>query len=173
MNFQVAYQEKQRPVAGLDPVYALIMADTNLGMRDRIIKLQAAMIEAGGAEGDSLPLDHQFAPGTYARTIFMPKGSFVIGKIHRRACVNIISKGRATVWTEYGEKQVEAPAVWVSDPGTQRVVLNHEDVVWTCVHQNPDNLTDLEAMEEQTILPDYSSIPIIESEPEMQTIGGE
>lgn len=164
--FQVEYRQAQAVTV---PDYHGILTDESMSMRDRIIKLQESMIQAGGAMGDSMPLDHQFAPGTYARTIFMPAGHLVIGKIHRQACVNIMSKGKATVWTEHGERLIEAPSVWVSQPGTQRVVLNHEDVVWTTVHENPDNITDLEVLETQVILPDYSTIPIHE----LEAIGGE
>lgn len=149
-----------------------VLNDPKLGMRDRIIKLQETMIRFGGEEGDCFPLDHKFAPGTYARTIYMPKGSFVIGKIHKYGCINIITKGTATVWTEYGQKEVTVGDIWVSDPGTQRVVLNHEDVVWTNVHQNPSNETDIDTLEEEIILPDYSSIPIIDAEIIQHTIGG-
>lgn len=94
----------------------------------------------------------------------MPQGSLVIGKIHKNACINIISMGGVKVWTEHGQVERWAPAVWVSEPGTQRVVQNLTDVVWTTVHQNPDNTTDLEVLESQVILPDYSTIPIIEVE---------
>lgn len=159
---------RQQPVP--PPAYLAVLRDDTLGMRDRIIRLEKLMKAEGCPVGDQLPLDHQFAPGTYARTIFMPKGSFVIGKIHRNACVNVMSLGSATVWTEYGEREITAPAVWISDPGTQRVVHMHEDVIWTTVHQNPDNLTDLEVLEGQVILPDYSAISDMEVQPEVQTL---
>jgi hypothetical protein len=45
---------------------------------------------------------HHFAPGSYAREIEIPAGSRVVGKIHRHAHVNVISKGHVLVATPDG-----------------------------------------------------------------------
>ena len=38
-----------------------------------------------------LPLKHTFTTGVYSREIFLPKGSIVVGKIHRHDHLNFIS----------------------------------------------------------------------------------
>ena len=152
MNFQVEYAPSKAECGCVNTVDFLgILENENMTPRARIIALQKAMVELGGEQGDCYPLEHRFAPGTYARTIRMPAGSLVIGKIHKFACVNIVTKGKATVWTEYGKKEIKTGDIWISDPATQRVVLNHEDTEWTTIHQNPDNLSDPYILEDQII----------------------
>lgn len=107
------------------------------------------------------PLKHHFAPGAYAREILLPKGSLVIGKIHKHSHINVISKGRVSVITETGRKELEAPCTFVSDVGTKRAVYAHEDTVWTTVHVT--NETDPEKLEEEIIAKTYDDLPALES----------
>lgn len=93
------------------------------------------------------PVEHHFAPGVYTRSIFIPKGSIIVGKMHKTEHLNIVSQGLLTVWTEQGMKLVGAPAIIHSFPNCKRVALAHEDTVWTTVHANPDNETDVELLE--------------------------
>lgn len=110
-------------------------------------------------------LRHLFAPGQYAREFSLaarPWGderqSVVIGKIHKHAHMNIVSKGRCTVYTEDGLQEIEAPATFVSSPGAKRVVVIHEDLVWTTVHANPSDTTDASKLEADIIAPDYAAL---------------
>jgi len=95
--------------------------------RERVIDLQNA-IEEGISNGtmirDNSPVTHYFAPivkeygcGTYAREIHLEKGSLVVGKIHKHAHINIISKGEVSVATEHGKKYYTAPCTFVSEVG--------------------------------------------------------
>lgn len=99
---------------------------------------------------------HHFAPGSYAREIELPADSLVVGKIHRHAHVNVLSKGRCLVATEEGIVELVAPLTFVSKPGTKRVVLALEDTVWTTVHVTEE--TDLERIEAAIIAPDYAAL---------------
>lgn len=95
------------------------------------------------------PLKHYFAPGLYAREIHMSAGDCVVGKIHKHAHVNNISKGRVLVTTEFGKSELVAPCQFVSEPGTKRAVLVLEDCIWTTYH--PTDKTDLDDIEEEVI----------------------
>lgn len=101
------------------------------------------------------PLRHHFADGSYAREMLIPAGTMVIGKIHRHAHVNVISKGRIYVATEFGCEILEAPFTFVSKPGTKRAVYAIEDTVWTTIHVT--NETDLEKVEDVVICKDYET----------------
>jgi hypothetical protein len=90
---------------------------------------------------------HHFADGLYAREILIRAGTILTGKVHSTEHLNIVSKGRIAVWTEDGMKIVAAPCTLVSRPGTKRVGFAIEDTVWTTIHANPENLTDLPALE--------------------------
>lgn len=94
-----------------------------------------------------LPTKHHLAGGLYARELRIPAGSLLTGRVHRMEHINIVSKGRITAWTEDGMRTVSAGEHLVSRPGTKRVGLTHEDTVWTTIHANPNNLTDIAELE--------------------------
>lgn len=128
-------------------------AVTEMTLLDKINLLEKTIQQADLPEIE-FPLVHHFAPSTYGREIFFPADSLVIGKTHRHAHLNIISKGRVTVATEHGIAVLEAPCSFVSEVGTKRAIHAHEDTVWTCIHANPSNTTDLELIESEIIVPD-------------------
>lgn len=123
-----------------------------LAMRGRIAELESAMKQLPQLD---IPLRHYFANGLYAREIFIPAGTLLIGKIHKEEHLNIISKGSASVLTEDGVVHITAPFTMVSFPGAKRVIWAHEDTVWTTIHFNPKNEKDLDVLEDQFILPRY------------------
>lgn len=131
-------------------------------IRRRIASLQAAseqlLREQPQADGRPLmPVTHQFADGVYIRTVTIPKGLVVVGKIHRHEHLNFISKGDVTFVTEFdGLQRVQGPITMISKAGTKRALYTHEDTVWTTVHVTKE--TDLDAIEREVIAPDYQSI---------------
>jgi len=128
--------------------------------RNAILALQEKM-EAMDTNGDSLdpfPVTHHFAPGTYAREMFLPAGHAIIGKIHKHAHLNIISKGKVVVTTEAGTEELEAPHTFTSYAGTKRAVYILEDAVWTTIH--PTEETDLDKIEEYVIAESYDALAL-------------
>lgn len=130
-----------------------------LSIRQKILKLEESMKDIPSVL-DQCTLRHIFAPGLYAREMFIPKGTVIVGKIHKHAHVNTISKGRCSVMTEFGELQIEAPHTFVSEPGTKRVVVALEDVIWTTYH--PSEETDLVKLEESIIAKTYDDIGLLD-----------
>lgn len=119
--------------------------------RAKLYALQAAV---GTLPEVEMPLQHVFAPGAYARTIFIPAGSVIVGKIHKHQHLNILSMGHVTVYTEGGgEEDMHGPLTMVSPPGTKRAVYAHTDTVWTTIHLT--NETDLDKIEEHVIAKTY------------------
>jgi hypothetical protein len=112
--------------------------------REDIERLEAQMRTM-----EQLPIEavHHFADGLYAREITILAGTILTGKVHSTEHLNIVSQGRIAVWTEDGMKIISAPCTLVSRPGTKRVGFALDDTVWTTIHANPQNLTDLEALE--------------------------
>jgi hypothetical protein len=117
------------------------------GVRKQLYALQEA---AATLPEIDFPLQHVFAPGAVARTMFIPAGGLIIGKIHKHAHLNILSTGTVLVVTETeGERQLTGPLTMVSPPGTKRAVLALTDAVWTTIHLT--NETDLSKIEEEVI----------------------
>jgi len=117
-----------------------------LTARQQIMALQAALETMPQVE---IPPTHYFSKGLYAREIFIPKGTIVVGKIHKHLSLNILSQGDITILTEFGARRVKAPYTVVSPPLTKRVGYAHEDTVWTTVHATDE--TDLEKIEDELI----------------------
>ena len=129
-----------------------------LGRREAILRLQDAIISEGRDVGPaSCPVKHHFAPGSYGREMTLPAGLVVVGKIHKHAHINVISKGRVQVFTEQeGVLELAAPCTFVSSPGTKRVVHVLEETVWTTVHVT--DKTDLAEIEREVIATDFIEV---------------
>lgn len=118
------------------------------------------------------PKDSEYGCCTYAREIFLPKGSLVIGKIHRHQHLNFITKGKVRVFTEFGEKHLEAPCTFISEIGLKRAVYVEEDTLWTTVHLTKfDSESDLAKVEDEVISPSYDHIGLTDMLPQMKVQG--
>lgn len=103
-----------------------------------------------------IPLKHHFSKNVYAREITFPKGTIIVGKIHKHQNLNILSQGEVTVLSIEGVKRVKAPHTFVASPGTKRVIYAHEDTVWTTIHGTDE--TDLEKLEDEFIAKSYDEV---------------
>ncbi|WP_111860643.1 hypothetical protein [Acinetobacter sp. CFCC 10889] len=102
-----------------------------------------------------IPVFHHFSLGQYARECHLPAQTFVIGKVHRHAHVNVISKGRVAQADENGIKILSAPCTFINEIGAKRVLYVFEDTIWTTIHNNPSNTQDLALIEAEVIVPEY------------------
>lgn len=127
--------------------------------REKILELERQMRDMPQID---CPLKHHFAPGLYAREILLPAGSLVVGKIHKHAHINTISRGHVTVYTEFGESDLLGPVTFTSKVGTKRVVLAHEDTIWTTYHVTEE--TDLDKIEDYVIAKSYGELALLETE---------
>jgi hypothetical protein len=110
------------------------------------------------------PIDDKYGCGTYAREMLIPKGTLIIGKIHRHQHLNFISKGKVTVYTEFGEKHLKAPCTFISEVGLKRAVYAEEDTLWTTVHLTAHiGEENLIKIEEEVIAPTYNELGLIAS----------
>ncbi len=139
------------------------LTQTRSDARDLIMRLQDALFDLRGS-GDfpemDFPLRHFFQEGAYVREMTLPKGGLIVGKIHKHAHVNIVSKGRVTVFTDEGLREIVAPSTWVSSPYTKRVVYVNEETIWSTVHVT--NKTDLAEIEKEIIAESFSDTNEIE-----------
>jgi hypothetical protein len=124
--------------------------------REAILRLER---ELQKYEQIDIPLRHTFAPGSYAREATLPKRAIIVGKIHKHAHLNIVSRGHVTVVTEFGLHEIDArahPVTFTSDAGSKRALVCHEDTIWTTIHLTDS--TDLAEIEREIIAPDYSEL---------------
>lgn len=117
--------------------------------RDAIMRLEEAMRAMPQAE---LKTDHYFADGMYARVLFRPAGTLIVGKVHKREHFYIVARGRVQI----GKDILEAGTVIVSAPGTKRAVYALEDSVCLTVHRTKKR--NLDKIEAQLIEPDSKAL---------------
>ena len=120
------------------------------------------------------PKDEKYGCCTYAREMFIPKGTLIIGKIHRHQHLNFISKGRVKVVTEFGTKYLEAPCTFVSEVGLKRAVYAEEDTLWTTVHLTEfESEAELDKIEQEVISPSYDEMGLIDSTEKLAQIAAQ
>lgn len=91
------------------------------------------------------PVIHHFAPGVYMREMRVPAGTIVIGHEHKTEHLNVVMSGRAVVMIDGVRHDVRAPYAVTSKPGTRKIALVLEDMVWATVHATTE--TDPEKLE--------------------------
>jgi hypothetical protein len=102
-------------------------------------------------------LTHHFAEGVYGRELFIPADTIVIGKRHRHSTLNIVLSGSISIYMGPGvpTKRIDAPAMFVSPPGSKKLGYTHSDTVFVNVH--PASGTDLGQIENEVIIPEDES----------------
>jgi len=105
---------------------------------EHIVKLKESMesaINAGELIQVSSPLEHYFTPTQYARRVYVKKGTTIISAIHKSEHIAVALKGHFVIVDEIGDRHnIEAPAVLVTKPGTQRAIHALVDSEWLTVH---------------------------------------
>jgi hypothetical protein len=73
----------------------------------------------------------------------MPAGAVLTSRTHKYEHPFVISKGVVSVWSvEEGSVTYRAPHTGITKPGTRRVLVIHEDTIWTTFHVNEDDAQD-------------------------------
>ncbi len=94
------------------------------------------------------PIRHYFAPGLYARETTLPKGTVIVGAVHKTENLVVLSKGRILLATEDGPIEVSAPKTVTLKAGSKNSVTALEDSVWTNILANPTDEKDIDKLVE-------------------------
>lgn len=104
------------------------------------------------------PLVHRFTDGMYIREIHMPAGIAVTSRIHKTQHPYVITQGVCEVVKEDGTHEIlQAPHTGITEVGTRRVLLIHEDTVWITFHVT--DKTDPVEIEEDITYTDNALLP--------------
>lgn len=137
--------------------------------REKIAHLECAIKARPDNLGeDPFPLEHSFAPGLYARQVTCPAGAIIVTKLHKTEHFIFMLKGRVQVVTEEGAKEIVAPCMFRSPIGVKRAVHILEETVWVNVMANPDDLTDMDAIEDRYIAKSYTELGLEEPMKELK-----
>lgn len=119
-------------------------------------ELQSFLVKHGGEA--NIPAcqltGHKFCKGLYSRQFFLPKGVMAVSLMHKEENFFLVVQGECSIWGDEGNMRVRAPFMTVTKPGTKRVVYGHEDTIFVTFHPNPDNVTDLQVLEQTFVIPE-------------------
>ena len=121
-------------------------SDNQVAQRSKIHALQEAMRELPQFKET---LFHHFCHGVYARQMNVPAGTVLVGKTHKRDCINFIMQGEVEVVSPEGKTRIKAPEIFVSPANTKRAMVVIDDLVWVTVHASDE--TDLDKLEAELI----------------------
>lgn len=102
---------------------------------DGIMALERAMLKLED-EGHGLDVvyEHWFTGKLYARCVHVPAGGVCTSLVHKTRNISVLIQGSCTVVGEDGSrKEMAAPAIWITEPGTKRAVYAHDDLMWLSV----------------------------------------
>ena len=100
-----------------------------------------------------LPEVNHFYPGLYARELWRPAGTFIIGHKHKTVHECRLLKGRLNVFADGKVTHRKAGDVWIASAGGRKATycpLDCEEGA-TLITYHPTTTTDLEALEEELI----------------------
>jgi hypothetical protein len=81
------------------------------------------------------PVTHRFTTNMYIREVFVPANTILTSEIHRHEHPHVLSMGKITMWDgEGGQITVSAPYCGITKANARRVVLVHEDCIFTTFH---------------------------------------
>jgi hypothetical protein len=129
------------------------MSDIQTASRSKILALEAAMKEHEQVE---IVAVEYFCGGVYAREITIPEGVALVGEIHLKDQINVVSKGTIRVFTEDGEKTITAPCTFISPAGVKRAGYAVTETVWTVFHAT--ELTNEDDIRKEFIALDYITL---------------
>lgn len=132
---------------------------TNTPTREQIDRLESALQELPQVH---MPVAHGFGPGFYARTLGIPAGTVLTGKVHATEHIFMITQGDITLITDDGVQRVQAPYQAICKPGMKRAGYAHTDTV--CVNIHITTETDLDKLEAELIVAPALPVPVAPKE---------
>ncbi len=118
-------------------------------LQDSIYKLDALLIKG---EQVDCPIDHQFCQDMYLRERFVPAGTLFTTYTWKEEHPFFGNMGELLIWEEEkGWVHYVCPCRGITKAGTKRIVYAITDVIWTTVHANPENITDVEVLEDRLL----------------------
>ena len=81
-----------------------------------------------------IPLKQLRGHHLYVREAKYPRGTLIIGRVHKYAHVFYIVSGKITIWDSTGKRTLTGPLLVESAAGIQRIGYAHTDVICMNMH---------------------------------------
>ena len=91
------------------------------------------------------PVEHYQVDGVYVRSMFIPAGTILTGKIHNFENIAILAQGTIRVSNGTDSYILTAPHIMVDKPGVKRIGYAETDVTFVTVHKTANTeINDIE-----------------------------
>jgi hypothetical protein len=117
-----------------------------LGNMPKILELEALMRTMPQVDS---PAEHYHLEGVYCRSLFIPKGCLLTGKIHNHESIGILAQGTLRITNGETSTVVTAPYITVDKPGIKRLGYAETDCTFITVHRT--DLDNIDAIEEALV----------------------
>jgi len=117
-----------------------------LGNMPKILELEALMRTMPQVDS---PAEHYHLSGVYCRSLFIPKGCLLTGKIHNHESIGILAQGTLRITNGETSTVVTAPYITVDKPGIKRLGYAETDCTFITVHRT--DLDSVEAIEDELV----------------------
>jgi hypothetical protein len=110
---------------------------------------------------------HYHLDGVYVRSLFMPAGSLLTGKIHNKESIGILAQGTLRVTNGTHAAVIHAPYIMVDKPGVKRLGYAETDCTFITVHRTDAvGIENIEAELVSDTFEEYAQKKLIESQNE-------
>jgi hypothetical protein len=93
------------------------------------------------------PVTHRFEQGIYIREMFIPADTLFLGRAHIYGHECQLVKGQVIHITPDDKRTIEAPFTVHTTPGYHMVFYTVSDVLGRTLHPNPDEIRDIDWLE--------------------------
>lgn len=141
----------------------------DLSSRDKIDLFEVMLKQSGGELcnkkcelGMGCKYEHTFTKGLYIRKMFIPKDVVIVTQIHNTQHPFFIMQGDVSVYFEGKTTRLRAPYCGITEPGTKRALMTHEDTIWVTVHVT--DKTDIEEIGKDILASSYDETKQVEED---------
>lgn len=96
-----------------------------------------------------MPVTNYHIEGVYCRSLFIPAGTLLTGKIHNKENISILAQGTIRLTNGTDSKIISAPYIMVDQPGIKRMGYAETDVTFINVMRS--DLTDIADLEKELV----------------------
>jgi hypothetical protein len=113
-----------------------------LGTMPEILQIEQEILKLPQVE---CPVTHYQIEGVYVRSMFIPAGTMLTGKIHNFENIAILAQGTIRITNGSESYVLTAPHILVDQPGVKRLGYAETDVTFITVHRTDNvEIDDLE-----------------------------
>ena len=117
-----------------------------LGTMPDILRIEKEILQMPQV---TCPVEHYQIDGVYVRSMSIPAGTILTGKIHNFESIAILAKGRIRITNGTDSYIISEGHIMVDKPGVKRLGYAETDVIFITVHRT-DN-TEIDDIEKELV----------------------